>query len=458
MGQDIKIHFLGAVGTVTGSKFLISALGKKILIDCGMFQGVKRLRLLNWENLPIQIDDIDIILLTHGHYDHCGYLPRLIKKGFKGQIRATLPTLQIAETILKDSAKIQEEEAEKANKEGYSKHKPAEALYDSEDVENTIKKFNEIEEGKWIELFDEIKVRFNYNGHILGATFIELDIKGKIFVFSGDIGRENDLLLYDPKKPEIADYVFIESTYGDRFHPNDTEEKFVRIINETIKKKGTVIIPSFAVERTQTVVYMLQKMQDDGLIPHIPMYIDSPMGNNVFDIFLKNSSWYKEDAKKYFDEMSNKIKKVTSMRETAKLNNDDTPKIIIAGSGMGTGGRVLTYFENYLGDKLSTILLVGYQSEGTRGRQLMDGIKEIKIHGKYYNVKSRIENIQGLSAHADQNGLIDWLSDIKNTPSKVFVVHGESQASDILRLKIKDTYGWDCLTPSLNEVYEINNC
>lgn len=456
MSEKVKIKFLGAAGTVTGSKYLVTALGKNILIDCGMFQGLKSLRLLNWQELPVNIKEIDKVLLTHGHYDHCGYLPRLVKGGFHGEILSTNPTLQIVETILRDSAKIQEEDADKANREGYSKHKPAEPFYTLDEVDKTIKLFSQQSEGEWIDLYQGIRAKFNYVGHILGATFIELEIAGKIFVFSGDIGRKNDVLLKDPKKPQYADYVFIESTYGDKIHPDDTEDSFIEIINETIRKKGTVIIPSFAVERTQSVMYLLWTFKKQGLIPDVPIYMDSPMGANILDIFQKNTAWHKlsvDDCQ----EMSEQIKIISSMKDTFKLVDDQSPKIIIAGSGMASGGRVLTYFKKYLGDKHSTILLVGYQAEATRGRQLIDGVNEIKIQGKYYQVKAKIGNIQGLSAHADQSGLIDWLSYINNKPERVFIVHGEPQPADVMRLKIKDIYGWECIIPALYEEFILEN-
>ncbi|MEK7434123.1 MAG: MBL fold metallo-hydrolase [Cyanobacteriota bacterium] len=461
MSEKISIKFLGGAGSVTGSKHLISVFGKNILIDCGMFQGLKKLRLLNWEELPFDVSKIDLILLTHGHLDHTGYLPRIVKDGFKGKIMGTSPTLQIAQIILKDSAKIQEEDAERANDGGYSKHKPAVPLYDSDDVENTLKLFNPQHEGQWIQLFDGIKARFNYVGHILGACFIELDLesptnpklKTKKLIFSGDIGRENDILLNSPKKPKNADIIFIESTYGDRFHPINSEKELIKIVKKNHDKNGTLIIPSFAVERTQSIMYLLWKLQKDNIIPDTPLYLDSPMGNNVLDVFNKNPYWHKLSFSDS-NEMSNNIKYITSLKQTFKLCADKSSKIIIAGSGMGSGGRVLNYFESYLSNKSATILLVGYQAEGTRGRQLMEGIHEIKVHGKYYPVKAKIENLQGLSAHADQKELLNWLGDINNKPEKVFIVHGEPNSSDKLRLKISETYGWNCIVPSLNEVYE----
>ncbi|MDO9001065.1 MAG: MBL fold metallo-hydrolase [Bacteroidota bacterium] len=455
MKNNIKIQFLGAVETVTGSKYLIQTNDKNILVDCGMFQGLKKLRLLNWEPLPFNVSTIDIVLLTHGHLDHTGYLPRLVKAGFAGPIWGTAPTLEIAKIILEDSAKIQEEDAARANAKGYSKHKPAQPLYDLKDVEKTLPHFNPKPLDKWIEISEGISCRFKYNSHIIGATFIELKIGDKTIVFSGDIGRDNDLLMYPPQKPETADILFIESTYGDRLHPNHSEKQLEEIINTAAKMNGTIIVPGFAVERIQMLMYLLWQLKKKGNIPAIPIYMDSPMGRNVLDIFHHNTSWHKLPADQC-TEMCRDIKLIKTMQETLKLATDKSSKIVIAGSGMASGGRVLTYFQQFLGDPSATILLVGYQAEGTRGRQLLEGAKEIKLYGKYYSVKAKIENVEGLSAHADQKGLIDWMSQLKKKPEKIFIVHGEPQSADALRVKIKDVYGWDSVIPSLNEIIKIN--
>ena len=364
--DNITIHFLGAAGTVTGSKYLIDTGDRKIMIDCGLFQGLKELRLKNWDYLPVNVAEIDTVLLTHGHMDHTGYLPRLVKMGFKGSILATQPTLAIAKIILLDSAKIQEEYAEQANKEGFTKHTPAEPLYTIQDAERAIDHFNSNPEGEWITLYSEIKVRFQYNGHIIGATFIELDVHGKRFVFSGDIGRKEDLLMRSPKKPERADVLFIESTYGDRIHPkDDLEEKLKAIVNETVEKGGTLIIPSFAVERTQTLMYLLWQLKEKKAIPEIPMIMDSPMGNNVLEVFHNYREWHKlpiEDCNK----MCNIFQVVQSYKETWEVIDNKKPKIVIAGSGMMSGGRVLTYLQQYIGKPETTVLLAGFQAEGTR--------------------------------------------------------------------------------------------
>ena len=449
------IQFLGAAGTVTGSKYLVNAFGKNILIDCGLFQGLKQLRLMNWDNLPINSSEIDVVILTHGHLDHCGYLPRLVKSGFSKKILATEPTLEITKVILEDSARIQEEDAARANQEGFSKHKPAKPLYDKKDVEKTIPHFSPQPLDKWIELFTDISVRFRYNGHIIGATFVELKLANKVIVFSGDIGRENDSLMYPPQKPEQADILLIESTYGNKLHPENAEAHLAEVINEAAQKQGTIVIPSFAVERAQLLMFLLWQLRKKNVIPHIPVYMDSPMGKNVLDIFHHNKEWHKlsvEDC----NEMCRDIILVQSIQETMKLARKKNAKIIIAGGGMASGGRVLTYFQNYLGDSNATILLVGYQAEGTRGRSLLEGASEIKLYGKYYPVKSRTINLEGLSAHADQRELINWLSNIKNTPEHIFIVHGEKVGAEGLKNKIKEVYNWDCEIPQLLQINEID--
>lgn len=456
MKQNIQIHFLGASETVTGSKYLIDTGEIKILVDCGLFQGIKKLRLMNWDYLSVRANEIDIVLLTHGHLDHTGYLPRLVKNGFNGAILGTSPTLDIAEIILKDSGKIQEEDAERANKEGFSSHSPAEPLYTLKDAEKAISHFSGAEAGEWISLYDGIKVRFQYNGHIIGATFIELDIHGKRFVFSGDIGRKEDLLMRPPKKPTKADVLFIESTYGDRLHPEeDLEEDLKKIINDTVEKGGTLIIPSFAVERAQTLMYLLWQLRLKKEIPDILMVMDSPMGANVLNVFHKHHQWHKLSLAEC-TAMCNAFLIVEDFRETWEIIDLKKPKIVIAGSGMITGGRVLTYLQQYIDRPETTVLLAGYQAEGTRGRQLLEGAAELKIYGKYYPVKAAIRNIHSLSAHADQSELIDWLSDIEKAPEKIFIVHGEPQAADALRVKIKDTYGWTAQIPELYTIEHLD--
>lgn len=450
--KQAKVTFLGASRTVTGSKYLLEIDGLTILIDCGMFQGLKELRELNWQDLPINVPAIDVVLLTHGHLDHVGYLPRLVKQGFSGKIIGTAPTLAIAEIILKDSAKIHEEEAEKANKENYSKHQPALPFYTIMEAERTLKMFQAQPPEKWIKLSEFCRFRFQYNGHILGATFIELDIHEKRFVFSGDIGRQKDYLLDPPNRPEWADYLFIESTYGNSIHPEEqVESMLATLVKETIHKKGNLIIPSFAVERLQTLMFILWKLYKQNKIPNIPIIVDSPMGQNVLAVFSQFPDWHKLTVSEY-QSMCRHVTITESYKDTWEVIDDKRSKIIIAGSGMVTGGRVLTYLQQLIDEPETTVLLVGYQAEGTRGRQLLEGAHEIKFFGKYYPVKARIKHLDSLSAHADQKDLMHWMGGIKNIPEQVFLVHGEPTAMDGFRVKIQTDLKWTVSMPKLHDV------
>ena len=453
--EKLQVHFLGGSETVTGSKFYLETEEIKILVDCGLFQGVKQLREQNWERLPIDVSQIDYVLLTHGHLDHCGYLPLLVRRGFRGKILGTAPTLEIARIILEDSAKIQEEEADKANKEEYSKHHPALPLYTKEDAAFALKFFEHVEEGEKISLSEHCDATFRYNGHIIGSTYIEIDLFGKRLVFSGDVGRQEDELLDPPKQPEWADYLFVESTYGDRQHPEENVAQILtELINKTLYKKGTLIIPSFAVERLQSLMYQLWRLYKKNRIPNIPIFVDSPMGNNVLEVFKNFPNWHKLTIEEYHN-MCNHITLVSSYSETWETIDDPRPKIVIAGSGMVTGGRVLTYIKQ-LGDMETTsILLVGFQAEETRGRKLLEGATELKIYGKYVPIKAKVNHLESLSAHADQEELLTWMGSIKNIPEKVFLVHGEKAAMEIYKDKIHEQLGWNCHIPKMHEVVEI---
>lgn len=453
--KKVKIHFLGAAGTVTGSKFYLETSELNIMVDCGMFQGLKELREKNWQPLSIDASKIDAVLLTHGHLDHTGYLPRLGKEGFTGKVIGTAPTLAITEIILRDSAKIHEEEAKKANAEGFSKHTPALPFYTLKDVEKVLGFFQSQEQEQWEQLSENIKFRFVYNGHIIGSCFIELEIFGKLFVFSGDIGRQNDYLLSPPKHPKWADYLFIESTYGYKLHPKENIEDILStLIKETIIQRGNLIIPSFAVERLQSLMYVLWKLYRKNEIPNIPIFVDSPMGNNVLSVFENFSNWHKLPMHEY-RAMCNHINIISSYADTWKTIDDPRSKIVIAGSGMVTGGRVLTYLKQLLDVATTNVLLVGYQAEGTRGRLLLEGTHELKIFGKYIPVKAKIHHLESLSAHADQAELIAWMGGILNIPERIFLIHGEPTSLNTLRVKIKDSFGWNAHIPSLSEELEI---
>ena len=451
----MKIKFLGGAGTVTGSKTLVESNGIRILIDCGQFQGIKSLRELNWEPLPILPNTIDFVLLTHGHLDHCGWLPRLVNQGFEGKIYCTSPTAAIAKLILLDSAKIHEEEAERANKEHYSKHEKAEPLYNVIQAEKVFPLFRVLKTNEEVLLDPEISAVFRNAGHIIGACSIELKLEGKTLVFSGDIGRDDDVLMYPPIKPKEADYVFLESTYGNRIHPDEDVKLLLETyINNTYQINGTVIIPSFAVERAQTIMYLLWQLKIENKIPDISYIIDTPMGISVLDIFMNNRNWHKLSESDCI-EMCQMFTLNSDYKETITSIFDKQPKVVIAASGMITGGRVLSYLERYIGLPETTVIIVGYQAEGTRGRKLLEGATEIKIYGKYYPVLAKILEIEGLSAHGDQNDLLNWLSDLKKKPEKVFLVHGENQPADELRIKINEKYGFDCAVPMMGQEIEL---
>lgn len=451
----MKIKFLGGTGTVTGSKTLVESNGIRILIDCGQFQGIKSLRELNWEPLPILPNTIDFVLLTHGHLDHCGWLPRLVNQGFEGKIYCTSQTAAIAKLILLDSAKIQEEEAERANKEHYSKHEKAEPLYNVIQAEKVFPLFRVLKTNEEVLLDPEISAVFRNAGHIIGACSIELKLEGKTLVFSGDIGRDDDVLMFPPIKPKEADYVFLESTYGNRIHPDEDVKLLLETyINNTYQINGTVIIPSFAVERAQTIMYLLWQLKIENKIPDISYIIDTPMGISVLDIFMNNRNWHKLSESDCI-EMCQMFTLNSDYKETIISIFDKQPKVVIAASGMITGGRVLSYLERYIGLPETTVIIVGYQAEGTRGRKLLEGATEIKIYGKYYPVLAKILEIEGLSAHGDQNDLLNWLSDLKKKPEKVFLVHGENQPADELRIKINEKYGFDCAVPMMGQEIEL---
>ncbi|RYJ42977.1 MBL fold metallo-hydrolase [Flavobacterium beibuense] len=451
----MKVKFIGGAGTVTGSKTLVETNGIRILIDCGLFQGLKALRELNWQPLPVLPSTIDYVLLTHGHLDHCGWLPRLVEQGFKGKIFCTRPTKEIAKLILLDSAKIQEEEAAKANREHYSKHKEAEPLYTVKQAENVFPLFRVIKPNENVPLDAEISAVFTNAGHILGACSITIDAERKTLVFSGDIGRDDDVLMYPPVKPRKADYIFLESTYGKRLHPDtDVKLELEVFINNAIAKGGTVLIPGFAVERAQSIMFILWQLKKEGRIPDVPYILDTPMGANVLNIFTENAEWHKLTTYEC-TEMIRMFSIVSRFEDTLAVIENPKPKVVIAASGMATGGRLLTYFEHCIGKPETTVIFTGYQAEGTRGRKLLEGDKEIKIYGQYYSVKANILEIQGLSAHGDQQDLLNWLSDLQKKPQKVFLVHGENEPADEMRIKITQHYGFDCCVPLMGTEIEI---
>jgi metallo-beta-lactamase family protein len=452
--SQIKIQFLGGAGTVTGSKTLIEFNNKRYLVDCGLFQGLKDLRLLNWNDFPVDPKTIDAIILTHAHLDHCGYIPVLTKNGFAGTIHCTFPTEELTKIILSDSAKIQVEDAERANRKEYTSHEKAKPLYKPEDVELAMNHFNGHELNEWVILDKEIKFQFLNSGHILGSAFVEMKIGDKKIIFSGDIGRSKPMLLYPPKKIQEADYLVMESTYGDRIHSDENiKEELLRIINRTIERKGILMIPSFAVERAQELIYLLYLLREEGRLPNIPIYLDSPMGINSTAVYDNYPTW-QNLPKVHFNEMYDDIHFITNYETSRAIVHDKKPKIVLAGSGMMEGGRILHYLNNHIENPDNTILFCGFQAAGTRGRAILHGEKEIKFFGEYRKVKCHIESISSMSAHGDQGEMLDWMKNFKTAP-KVFLNHGEPHQSDAFRVKIKSELGWEVVIPQMLECFHL---
>jgi metallo-beta-lactamase family protein len=453
--SHVSLQFMGAAGMVTGSKHLLRTPDMNILVDCGLFQGLKNLRQLNRDPIRVSPATIQVLIITHAHLDHTGYLPVLFKNGFSGPVYLTTPTRSLTEIILLDSAKLQEEDAEHANKMGYSKHKPAIPLYTQQDVKKTFGHMQSCGEGEWMELSLNIRFRFRKNGHILGSAFVEMDCFEKRIVFPGDLGRQKSYTLAPPAIPEKADYLIIESTYGDRVHPPVSPEKdLAEIIHQVIQKKGNLLIPSFAVGRAQDLMLLIGGLKKKNMIPDIPVYLDSPMGIEATRVYEQNRDWHKLSTEQC-NEMWKQIIPVKDLKDTFKVIATPGSKIIIAASGMLTGGRVLHYLHSYVGHHQNTILLAGYQAVGTRGRALKTGVNEIKLFGSYHKVKAEVKEMLTLSAHADQQELLNWMKSIPGRPERVFIVHGEPEASNALELKINDILGWKSAIPALNEQVEL---
>lgn len=456
MSSALKLHFYGAAGCVTGSRHVLTTPQARVLIDCGQFQGIKSLRQRNRAPFPIDPQSLDAVFITHGHLDHCGWLPVLMRQGFKGPIYCSAPTQAVAELILRDSGKIQQEEAQRANEAGWSAHKPARPLFTLAEAEQCLQQFVPVETGVWLDLLPGLKVRWRRISHILGACFIEIESEGQRLVFSGDVGRSDDLLLPDPEKPEKADILVMESTYGDRLHQHTPlVGQLYRQISKTLERKGSVLIPGFSVERMQTLLWLLHQLEQSKQLPKVPVLFDSPLGQQMLALFARFPDWHQLSLQT-LDALTHKVRVVESVQDSLSWAANPTPKIVIAGSGMLSGGRILNYLRHELPNPRSSILLSGYQASGTRGRLLQDGARELRLEGKYLPVKAQVKMLQGLSSHADQAGLLDWLSELKTAPEHVFLVHGEHQAADALRVKLNDSKGWSVSIPQFHEVYKLS--
>ncbi len=452
----MKLTFLGGAGTVTGSKILLEINYKKILIDCGLFQGLKEFRIKNWDKLPINLKELDLVLLTHAHLDHSGYLPVLVKDGYNGDIYCTKATKDLTEIILLDSGKIQEEDARRGNKYEYTKHKPAKPLYDIEDAKAAISKLKTFNFNKWYTIDDEIQFKFLNSGHILGSAFILIKVKEKIIAFSGDIGRKYPILLHQYEYIDKADYLVLESTYGNRIHTEiSIIDELYKHIMHTYSKNGVLIIPTFSVERAQEIIYLLSILKRKKKLPKIPIYLDSPMGVNATEVYFKHTDIHNLNKEDIIS-MLNTVQLISDVEASKAVVNDDATKIVLAGSGMLTGGRVLHYLDKYIDDKKNSILIVGFQAEGTRGRSLLSGDSEIKFFGKYHKIGAEIFKINAFSGHADQSELIDWLKHFKNKPVLTFINHGEPHQSQALKVKIKTLLKWNCSVAKINNEYYLD--
>ena len=449
--MTMKLSFFGAAETVTGSRFLLEKEDKRILIDCGLFQGLKKLRQLNWNPFPVKPSSIDAILLTHAHIDHSGYIPLLYKNGFKGKVYCTPATLDLCKILLPDSGHLHEEEAKHFNKYGLSKHKPALPLYTLDDAERCLSAFQTVPYDTLFHPVEGIDVHFTPAGHILGSACVHVTDKKTRIIFSGDVGRQSDPVMYPPATLGETDYLVIESTYGDRLHAKTHPKKILeKAITSTAKKGGIIMIPSFAVGRAQTIMYLITELVDQGRIPRMPVYLDSPMAIDSTEIFCRYMSQHRL-SKEACQSMCNLVTFTRTVDESKAIANNNHPKIIISASGMLTGGRILHHMKNYLGDRRNTIVFVGYQAAGTRGAAMRDGADSIKIFGQYIPCRAHNVFIDGLSAHADYREMTTWLSHINRPPRNTFIVHGEPQAQDAFRRYLKDHLGWNSQIPAYRD-------
>ena len=445
-----SLTFLGAARTVTGSKYLLDLDGQRILFDCGLFQGLKDLRLRNWAPLPIPADTIDAVVLTHAHIDHTGWLPRLIGQGFKGSVYCTGGTADLCKLVLPDAAHLQEEDAKFANKRGYSKHQPALPLYTGEDAAEALSRLKPSPFNRKIAVAN-IEVEFINAGHLLGSSYVlatRKDKSGGRILFGGDLGRYSRPILPDPSPGVDADVLLVESTYGDRIHPaEDDGARLAQIISDTNARRGKVIIPAFAIGRVEELLYWLFRLEDEGRLPKLPIYVDSPMA-------IKGIAYYSaraDELDKEILEMRRKLPRFTAVNsamESKALVQDETPAVVIASSGMATGGRVVHHLLAGLPDARNTVLFVGYQAAGTRGRQLVDGAQFVKMYGQQVPVHARIEKIDGMSSHADSGEIIRWMRTFPHAPKTTYLVHGEITAQEALKLRISKELGWNVEIPS----------
>lgn len=454
----IRLQFLGATGTVTGSKYLVTTGGASLLVDCGLFQGFKQLRLRNWARLPVELRSIDAVVLTHAHIDHTGYLPLLVRDGFRGRIYCTESTYELCRILLPDSAHLQEEQAELANRQGWSKHHPALPLYTRADAERALGHFVPMRLHERFECCPGLGARLTPIGHILGAAAVTVFAPGHSIVFSGDVGRPNDLVMRAPEPIEEADVLVLESTYGDRLHdPADGLQELGELVSRAASRGGTIVVPSFAVGRAQSLILYFDRLKASGAIPRtLPVYLDSPMATDVTALYLRFRDEHRLDEAECRT-LARAAKVVTTPEESRALDESPMPKIIIAGSGMASGGRVLHHLKRYAPDERSLVVFAGFQAGGTRGEAMVNGASQVKIHGRYVPVKAAVHNFDNLSAHADWREIVGWLRHFKHAPARIFLTHGEPAAADAMRKHLAEELGWAADVPDYLEAVEFSD-
>ena len=473
----ISLTFLGAARTVTGSKHLVEANGRRVLIDSGLFQGLKELRLRNWDSLPLRPEQIDAVVLTHAHLDHCGYLPRLVAQGFRGRVFCTQGTQDLCRIVLPDAARLQEEDAEYANRAGYSRHKPALPLYREVDAARAVSQLQPCGYDRRLPVTDGIEIEFVNAGHLLGSSYVRMHVDGRSVLFGGDLGRFERPVLPDPTMVSETDYLLVESTYGDRVHEQDDNgDRLAGIVSSTAERGGKLIIPAFAIGRVEELIYWLKRLEDERRIPALPVYLDSPMAAAALARYTERVRELdpemdpaNHDAKAPHDEHAHqprwararhvpeeramavfattRFTVVQSPEQSKQVTASRQPAIVLSSSGMAEGGRVLHHLKAALPNERNTVLFAGYQGVGTRGRRLVDGEKSIKIHGEWVPVSARIEHLDSMSAHADSNEIMRWLGGFTRPPERTFIVHGEPAAIDALGARIGRELGWTCTMP-----------
>lgn len=450
------LRFLGATETVTGSRFLVDTPHARVLVDCGLFQGLKALRQRNWATFPVDPASIDAIVLTHAHVDHSGYIPALARNGFRGTVFATAGTCGLANIVLPDSGHLQEEDAAYANRKGFSKHTPALPLYTEKDAREALSLFRSVPFDQRVEVADKVTARFLHAGHILGASTVALELGGaheRVIGFSGDLGRPQHPILRPPAPPPDADFLLVESTYGDRRHEDVASlEVFESALARTAERGGMVVIPSFAVDRTEVILFHVRRLMRDEKLRSLPVWVDSPMALSTLALYRRAIAEGSPEVRPELhgaDEIFDPPHLIEARRveQSMAINDEKGPGIIISASGMATGGRILHHLAQRLSDPLNTVLLVGYQADGTRGRALLDGARSIKMLGRYIGVRAEIVNVPAFSVHADQEELVEWVRSAPRPPATTFVIHGEPKAAAALHDRIEQELGWTAAVP-----------